>query len=131
MRRTVTEYADVALEALVLRDSQALRDFVHREIGPLNGTDQRSTVLRETLRAYFATGQNGASTAHVLGIHERTVAYRLRSIEERLGTTVQKRRDELSAALRFRALLQVEPVWAGSSTTATSNATRSEGPDDE
>lgn len=104
----VTWYHDVALEALVLRDLTAARDFVFQELGPLHATGERARVLRTTLRAYFASGQNAASTATVIGVHERTVAYRLRSIEKWLGVSVSARRDELSVALRLFELLEAQ-----------------------
>lgn len=104
----ITWYRRVALEALVLRDLPAVRSFVQRELGPLYGDAERAVVLRETLRAYFASGQNAASTAAIIGVHERTVAYRLRSVEKWLGTSITSVRDELSVALRLCDLLQDE-----------------------
>lgn len=68
---------------------------------PLAADDARSRLLRETLRAYFDAGQNAAAAAAALGVHERTVTYRLRSIEERLGRPLRTRRDELGVALRL------------------------------
>ncbi|NEK87350.1 PucR family transcriptional regulator [Blastococcus saxobsidens] len=102
----ITWYRKVALEALVLRDLPAVRSFVRQELGPLYGTAERAVVLRETLRAYFASGQNAASAAAVIGVHERTVAYRLRSVEKWLGTSITSVRDELSVALRLSELFQ-------------------------
>lgn len=105
LRSPFTRYADVALEALVLRDTQSARDFVQYTLGPLDPQEPRSQVLLETLEAYFACGQNGALTAQRLAVHERTVAYRLKSIEQKLGVHVSSRRDELSAALRLARIL--------------------------
>ena len=78
----VTTFADVALLALTLQDPTLAREFVRCELGPLAADDARSQLLRETLRAYFEAGQNAAAAAAALGVHERTVTYRLRSIEE-------------------------------------------------
>ena len=72
-----------------------------RELGPLADDDERSELLRDTLAAYFATGQNAASAAAALGVHDRTVLYRLRTIEERLGRSILERREELGVALRL------------------------------
>lgn len=102
----LTRYSAVALEALVLRDLPAVRDFVVEQLGPLHGGDERARVLRETLRAYFASGQNAATTAAMIGVHERTVAYRLRSAEKVLERSIVTARDELSIALRMYALLE-------------------------
>jgi hypothetical protein len=97
----VTWHADVALLALTLQDAAVAREFVVRELGSLAGEDERSDLLRETLAAYFATGQNAAAAAAALGVHDRTVLYRLRSIEERLGRPILARREELGVALRL------------------------------
>lgn len=102
----VVRYKNVALEALVLRDRQAVRDFVVRELGALDDGDSRGDLLRTTLEAYFKSGQNAASTASAIHVHERTVAYRLRSIETRLGVTINERRDELAVALRLAELVR-------------------------
>ncbi|NEK87334.1 CdaR family transcriptional regulator [Blastococcus saxobsidens] len=102
----LTRYSTIALEALVLRDLPAVRDFIVEQLGPLYGKDERAKVLRETLRAYFASGQNAAATASIIGVHERTVAYRLRSAEKVLERSIATARDELSIALRMYVLLQ-------------------------
>ncbi|MGH2902837.1 MAG: PucR family transcriptional regulator [Solirubrobacteraceae bacterium] len=107
-RQPLTLYRDVALEALVMRDLQLVRDFVAYELGPIAGDDHRDSILRATLDAYFQTGQNASSAAHLLGVHERTVSYRLRSVEQRLGVPVSSRRDQLAVALRLLALLKGE-----------------------
>lgn len=102
----VTYYRDVALESVVLRDIPAARDFMMSELGAIADDDPRTELLRETLRAYFDTGQNAAATAGRIRVHERTVAYRLKSIEERLGFPLNERRDELAIALRLAQILQ-------------------------
>ncbi|WP_188835740.1 PucR family transcriptional regulator [Flexivirga endophytica] len=103
--RAVVRYPDVALEALVLKDRQMMRDFVARELRGLDEPEARTELLRETLKAYFASGQNAASTAAAIHVHERTVAYRLRSIEQRLEVSITSRRDEIAVALRLADLL--------------------------
>lgn len=101
----VTHYADVALEALAASDEHAARAFAGRELSGLDGDEARSVRLRETLRAYFAAGQNAAATAAALHVHEQTVAQRLRAVEERTGRPVAARRAELETALRVRDYL--------------------------
>ena len=101
----LVRHADVAVEALAADDPSAVRDFVDRELGPLAEEGEREAVLRETLAAWFAAGQNAASAAAALGVHERTVAYRLGTVQERLGRSPGARPTELAAALRLRALL--------------------------
>jgi hypothetical protein len=100
---SVVRYDEVALEALVVGSPQA-RAFAERELRGIDGPDARSRRLRETLRAYFAAGQNASAAAAMLGVHEHTVAYRLRTIEERIGRPVSSRRAELETALRLHVL---------------------------
>jgi GGDEF-like domain/PucR C-terminal helix-turn-helix domain len=109
-----TSYDDVALEALATADTEQARSFVSRELGPLAGDDRRAETLRNTLRTYFAVGQTGSSTAHVLGVHERTIGNRLRAAEKLIGRSVVRRRAELETALRIHALLQADDALAKS-----------------
>lgn len=102
----ITRYDQVALEALALQDARLARDFAARELGPLAAPDERAATLRDTLRAYFLTGQNASAAAAMLGVHERTVSYRLASAGERLGRPIAARRDELALALRIVAVLE-------------------------
>ena len=97
----LVRYDEVALESLVADDDARVRAFVARELRGIDGDDARSRRLRETLRAYFACAQNASAAAAMLGVHEHTVAYRLRTIEERLGRPVNARRPELETALRL------------------------------
>ncbi len=98
---TCARYADVWLEALALADEITAQDLVEGELARLEPPGARHVPLRETLLAYFASEQNAAATAALLGVHERTVAYRLRLVEERLGYRVNSRRAELETALRI------------------------------
>lgn len=115
LRRPVgsfTRYRDVALTALATADDAAARDFVAHWLGPLAGDDDpRMTVLRTTLATYFAVGQNALAAASRLGVNDRTVAYRLRRIEDDvLDTPIATVRDELAVALRLHALAGERPV---------------------
>ncbi|MGH2881225.1 MAG: PucR family transcriptional regulator, partial [Solirubrobacteraceae bacterium] len=115
-----TRYNDIALEALALADLDRARAFVTRELGPLASDDRRAQTLRNTLRAYFAAGQTGSSTAVILGVHERTVGNRLRAAEALIDHSILGRRAELETALRIHALLQKdEPQTAAGSPPPT------------
>lgn len=100
-RAQPVRYDDVALESLAAGDPGRAAVFVGRELRGIDGDDARSRRLRQTLRAYFAAGQNASSAAATLGVHEHTVAYRLRTIEAALGRPVTARRAELETALRL------------------------------
>jgi hypothetical protein len=102
--RVLVRYDEVALEATLLADERAARRFVARELGPLAGTDERAEKLRRTLDAYLSSAQNASAAAAMLGVNDRTVAYRLHTVEELLDRNVAVRSAELSAALRLRRL---------------------------
>lgn len=103
----VTTFDDVALEVLMASDPPAATAFIREELGTLTGADERSRTLRATLRAWFATGHNAAAAAARLGVHEQTVAARLRVVEEQTGRPPRERRAELEAALRLHAYLAI------------------------
>lgn len=104
----VTLYSDIALEALAGADEPEARAFVAHELAGIDDETARSRGLRQTLQTYFAAGQNAARTAVTLGVHEQTVAQRLRAVEERTGRAVTTRRVELETALRLRRYLGPE-----------------------
>lgn len=103
--RPLTFYPEVAAEAFALRDERLARAFVRRELGELGTGTDRSVRLRETLDTYLSVGNNGSAAAAILGVHERTVSYRLNQIEQLLGRQVFARREETKIALRLHALL--------------------------
>jgi hypothetical protein len=109
----LVRYRDVAHLAPLLADPSAARGFVDTILGPLEiGTD-RGGSLADTLRAYFASQHQLTATAAALRIHPKTVSYRLRRIEERLGSTILTQHAQIEIALELAALLDSTPVdWA-------------------
>ena len=105
---SLTLYSDVAVEALASENAEEARNFAARELGAVGDDSATSRRIRETLVAYFAAGHNAASAAARLGVHEQTVANRLRTAEELLGHPIGTRRVELEVALRLRASLDRE-----------------------
>jgi hypothetical protein len=103
---SLTLYADVAVEALATENTEEARNFISRELGAIGDDSPTSQRIRETLTAYFAAEHNAASAAASLGIHQQTVANRLRAAEERLGHPISARRIELELALRLRRALE-------------------------
>ena len=102
---SVIRYADVAIESLAGENQEDARAFVDRELRGISDDSTASKRLRETLTAYFAAGNNAASAAATLGVHQQTVANRLRTVEDRLGHPIGARRIELEVALRLRAAM--------------------------
>jgi DNA-binding PucR family transcriptional regulator len=101
----MTFYSDVSLEAFALRDEPVAREFITDVLAGIDGEDQHSKDLRETLRAYFRCEQNATSTAATLRVHQATVARRLADIEKRTGHRVNQHRAELETGLRLKSLL--------------------------
>ncbi|WP_141015445.1 helix-turn-helix domain-containing protein [Nocardioides sambongensis] len=98
----VARYTDVALTSLALMDEPLARQFMTRQLGFLADVDDpRASELRTTLRAYFDAGHNASVAAARLNLNDRTVAYRLRTVEQKLDGPIVARRDELSVALRL------------------------------
>jgi PucR C-terminal helix-turn-helix domain/GGDEF-like domain len=108
--RSLNSYADLAVESLASENPEEARRFVARELGGIDDDSTKSREIRETLIAYFESEHNAASAAAKLGIHQQTVANRIRAVEERIGRPVGARRVELEVALRLRvSLAGVEP----------------------
>ena len=105
-RGSTTWYADVAIESMALADESRARTFAAYALAGLANSDSSSFKLRETLRVYFQAGQNTALAARELKIAERTVRYRLRVAEERLGQRVTSQ--EVAVAIRVFAALEVQ-----------------------
>jgi hypothetical protein len=106
----LTRYSDVAVEALASENQEEAHSFLARELGAINDESPASQRIRETLAAYFAAEYNAASAAATLGVHQQTVANRLRAAEERLGHSIGARRVELELALRLRRSLGSESI---------------------
>jgi hypothetical protein len=101
----VTRCADVLLEAALLKDGHL--ESLTREVylSPLEDLLRDSAgVIHETLRVYFASGNNVKLTAARLEVDRRTVWYRLDKVAKRLGFPCEIRRAELEVALRLAAL---------------------------
>ena len=98
-RDPVTRYTDVEVLALMSRDPEDLREFLHRTLGPLAAAGDGAARLRETLGAFLAAGNHVAGAARILGVHRNTISYRLRALEDALGPALGGRRVDLELAL--------------------------------
>jgi DNA-binding PucR family transcriptional regulator len=95
-------YADVALVALLTKDPAQARTFAERQLGPLMASDAATTRLAETLLAVLRAQGSPRHAAMRLGVHENTVAKRVRTAEQALARSIGERPDELLAALLIR-----------------------------
>jgi len=74
----ITTYTDVAVLDLLTQDVDAARNLARRALGPLGDGTTASGRLLRTLQAYVDEGRSFARAAPHLGVHENTVAYRVR-----------------------------------------------------
>ena len=99
--RRFTRYADVALLASALKDEALGRALIEIYIAPLEDSRGSGPVLCRTLRAYLGAERSVSSAAAALGVVRKTVASRLRTIEERLGRSLHPCPAELEVALEL------------------------------
>lgn len=95
----VTKACDVVLLAAILRDETLARSLRETYMVPLDQHGSSGPVLRETLRAYLASGRNAVTAAAALGIDRHTVQRRLRKVEDTLGRILPACHAELEVAL--------------------------------
>lgn len=100
----VVRYGEVALLASILQDEVLDASLRELYLAPLESERDGGAALRETLRAYLASGCNVSSAAAALAVSRRTVSNRLRRAEERLGRSVSSCPGEIAAALRLEGM---------------------------
>ncbi len=99
-------YEQAALDVLLTQDVDAARRFALRRLGPLAQPGEQPRRVARTLAVFLEEGSSFARTARRLGVHENTVAYRIRRAEELLGHRVADRQLELQVALRLAPLAE-------------------------
>ncbi|HEX6539512.1 MAG TPA: helix-turn-helix domain-containing protein [Candidatus Dormibacteraeota bacterium] len=100
--------ADVGVFATLSREPGAVRRFIDRVLGPLEGQrPARAQEMIATLEALIDTRSVGEA-AQRLGVHRHTVVYRMSRLKQ-LGVDVDDpaQRNRVWLALRCRRLLQV------------------------
>lgn len=105
----VFDYADLTAIRIFdeIKDKRVLRSIERQVLGKLLDNKDDAELLR-TLEAYFNTECNAKETAAVLFIHENTMRYRLRKIENLLGRDLRRHNDvfELELAIRIKEYLE-------------------------
>jgi hypothetical protein len=99
-------YADTGLIVAIAVDPVLGRSLKSIYLDPLGTGSDESGRLLETLRAYLSCGRNASSTAASLGLSRQTVRNRLRTVEERLGRSLDQCGAEVEIALRFDRLAE-------------------------
>ncbi len=115
--RQVTKACDVVLLAAILRDEALASSLRETYMVPLDRHGSSGPVLRETLRAYLASGRNAVTAAAALGIDRHTVQRRLRKVEDTLGRILPACHAELEVALGLDELEAAAEGADGSSET--------------
>jgi hypothetical protein len=98
-------YEDVSVADLLTRDADAAREVARTVLGPLAEGDAGSRRLLDTLSVFLEEGQSFSRAARRLGVHENTVAYRVRRVLELTG-----QRD--AGSLVLRAAVALAPLLA-------------------
>jgi PucR C-terminal helix-turn-helix domain len=99
----IVRYADVLLDAAVLRDEAVSLALTRAFLAPLDTLRMSGDVARSTLTSYLECQRNIAKTASALGVMRKTVENRLREIEKSLGRPLSGCLAELEVALRLEA----------------------------
>jgi PucR C-terminal helix-turn-helix domain/GGDEF-like domain len=102
--KSSVHYAEVALLTSIFHDHLLSTSLRQLYLAPLERERDGGGAARETLRAYFATERNVSSAAAVLGVTRRTVANRLRSVEDHLGRPLSTCAAEMEIALKLHDL---------------------------
>jgi sugar diacid utilization regulator len=102
-----TFYEEVALLALLTSDFEQAKIFSRRLLGPLATKEPATERLAETLLTVLQAGGSPRHAAHQLGVHENTVAKRLRAIDEMIGPVAAHSPAEMMAALLIARALPV------------------------
>ncbi|MGH3712467.1 MAG: PucR family transcriptional regulator [Micromonosporaceae bacterium] len=95
----LTTYAEIEVAAVLGADPEGMRALVARRLAGLDGSDETSRRLRETLRTYLRHHRNQEATAQALRVHKNTVRYRIQQIEQLLGHPLDGDRLKLELAL--------------------------------
>lgn len=114
----VARYADVALLATILRDDGLAGFLTRTYLAPLASERDGGEAARRTLAAYFAAERNASSAAAALGVSRRTVANRLRAVEEKIGRPLSAVVGQLEAALSLHEVVEAPTAHFGNAEQA-------------
>lgn len=103
--RHITKCRHVLLLAAMVQDQHVAAALIATYLLPLEGRAQHGQTLRRTLRTYFKTGQNAASTAIALKKSRHTVERHLRTVELKVGQNLDACSTQIQVALWAEELL--------------------------
>lgn len=102
----LVRYSEVAMLAAVVQDDVLATSLRELFLAPLEEDRDGGASALATLRAFFSAGRQLSTAAAALGVTRQTVGRRLRSIEERLGRTIEACGAELDTAVRYADLVE-------------------------
>lgn len=85
-------------------DRAAVDAFVQETLGGLLRGEDGADALLATLSASFDTSHSVGQTAEALGVHENTVRYRLKRVEDRLGRSLRRPEHRLAIEVAILVL---------------------------
>jgi hypothetical protein len=97
---SLTQYERVIPEVLLAENPLAADSMIVSMLGPVANQPD----FLETLRVFFSSGLSTRATARTLGLHENSVAYRLRRICELLGVETPSQLVRADVLLALRAI---------------------------
>lgn len=102
---SVVRYRSVQLGALLTGDVERTARYVREQLGPLAADDDESARLRVTLKVYLEEHASRIAAARRLGIHQNTVANRVKACRELLGHDLSAGVVDLQVALTLAQTL--------------------------
>lgn len=78
----------LSVAALLGRDLDETRRWVHETLGDLASAGEQQARLRETLLLFFGHGSSYTATAEAMVMHKNSVKYRIASAEKILGRSI-------------------------------------------
>lgn len=107
----ITQCRHVLLLATMVQDQHVAAALIATYLLPLEGRADHGQVLRRTLRTYFKTGQNAASTAIALEKSRHTVERHIQTVELRVGQNLDACGAQIQVALWAEELMgAVDPT---------------------
>jgi PucR-like helix-turn-helix protein/diguanylate cyclase with GGDEF domain len=100
-RGEVLSYAEAGLVITMAKDDVLVASLHQLYIEPLSCGRDSGEGLKETVRAYLAAGRNISSAASALQVNRQTVRTRLRTVEDKIGRSLDECGAEIEIALRI------------------------------
>ena len=96
----IISYESIGINRLFINQQvEDIKQFIQEVFAPLHSPKAQSSDLELTLRTYIAANRSISETAERLHIHQNTLYYRIRKIEEILAVNLNDSSDWLKLLL--------------------------------